>query len=161
MDFSKLTAIRNANPAGQKFDLKWSKAKEEFRFSDKQFASMQLEYNSLTQFDHPDGRVIIAVVPGNDGVFYKKQKGKVKGKRVKNGRLSKACEDAGLDNNLTLVHLGADQGNEMYEIVSKTNEGNPYLEEDENQTQNEADPNQTDIEDEIVKSNVEPIKDEF
>lgn len=121
MDFSKLTPVSNANPTGQNFVMKWNPAKEEFRFSDKQFNEMQLEYNSLTQFDHQDGNVIyLGVVPGNDGVFYKKTKGAAKGKRFKNGRLSQMCSEIGLDpKGLTLTHLGTNGNVEMYELSSE------------------------------------------
>ena len=156
MDFSKLTMVSNANPTGQNFDLKWSKAKEEFRFSDKIFTQLQLEYNSLAQFENTENKVIIAVCPGNDGVFYKKQTGKVKGKRFKNGRLSQVCENVGLSTDLTVKHLGTFELKEMYEIVNRVSEPvteepkNPYLEEEETHTDVEQDLNE-----------VEPIKDQF
>ncbi len=146
MDFSKLTMVSNANPTGQNFDLKWSKAKEEFRFSDKLFTKMQLEYNSLAQFENTENKVIIAVCPGNDGVFYKKQTGKVKGKRFKNGRLSQVCEEAGLGTDLSVKHLGTHELKEMYEIVNRVSEEAeipyPYAEKDGAQPTMEAELNE-------------------
>ena len=158
MDFSKLTMVSNANPSGQNFDLKWSKAKEEFRFSDKVFAQMQLEYNSLAQFENTENKVIIAVCPGNEGIFYKKQTGKVKGKRVKNGRLSQACEEAGLTTDLSVKHLGTFEQKEMYEVVNRVPQvegvtDNPYLDDEEKSTL-------TDLEQDV--NIVEPVhKDSF
>jgi hypothetical protein len=148
MDFSKLVAVSNANPTGQAFDLKWSAATEKFRWSDRLYSQLQLEYNSLTQFMTEDNTVIIGVVPGNDGVFYKKQKGSAKGKTVKNAVLSKACTDAGLDKKtLTVKSLGDNNGIAMYQIIDgsmevasktpvkepkqdDTDEPNPFLEEE-------------------------------
>ena len=146
MDFSKLVAVSNANPTGQAFDLKWSAATEKFRWSDRLYSQLQLEYNSLTQFMTEDNTVIIGVVPGNDGVFYKKQKGSAKGKTVKNAVLSKACTDAGLDKKtLTVRSLGDNSGIAMYQIIDAsfptdkgnqepqkdaTDEANPFLEEE-------------------------------
>ena len=164
MDFSKLTKVGNANPAGQKFDLKLSKAKEEFRFSDKLFAQMQLEYNSLAQFDNTEGKVIIAVCPGNSGVFYKKSTGKVKGKRFKNSRLAQACEVAGLPVDLSANHLGSFEDKEMYEIVSRIPAGvedNPLLTKEEKSAISEdAHDEMIEIGDEKV-NDVEPVNDQF
>jgi len=160
MDFSKLVAVGNANPTGQSFDLKWSAATEKFRFSDKLYATMQLEYNSLTQYETADKTVVIGVVPGNEGVFYKKQKGSAKGKTFKNARLSQACTEAGLDKKtITVKHLGNNDGTEMYQII----DGNFVTESEENKDQI-ADENPADDNpylEETEKSNVEPVKDEF
>jgi hypothetical protein len=163
MDFSKLVAVSSANPTGQAFDLKWSAQTEKFRWSDRLFAEMQLEYNSLTQFATEDRTVVIGVVPGNEGVFYKKQKGSAKGKTFKNAVLSAACTTAGLDKKtLTVTSLGDNAGVAMYQItdgsfVTKIEESkaeateeptaddNPYLEEDAP----------------IVENDVEPIEDKF
>ncbi len=160
MDFSKLAAVSNANPSGQAFDLKWSKAKSEFRFSDKLFASMQLEYNSLTQYENPEGIVLIGVNPANEGVFYKKQKGSVKGKRFKNEKLSAAVEAAGLGSKLTAVHRGANGAIEMYQIMNKADADNPYLAPEDDQVE-EIDPNQMEIGEDKAEADVEPIKDSF
>ncbi len=121
MDFSKLTPVSNSNPTGQNFVMKWNPAKQEFRFSDKQFNEMQLEYNSLTQYDSTDGKIYLGVCPESTGVFYKKTKGSSKGKRFKNARLSEACEVAGLDpKTLTITDLGTNGQIQMFEISSET-----------------------------------------
>lgn len=182
MDFSKLSPVSNANPVGQSFVLKWNPAKEEFRFSDKQFSEMQLEYNSLMQYDSDDkSTVFIGVCPSNEGVFYKKSKGAAKGKRFKNARLSQACTEAGLDpKSLTLTHLGTNVKIEMYQISSEVIHEVAVAEVES--TIEETDPNQLDIEsdinadedgapmkempDEAVDmeadvNHVEPLKDEF
>jgi hypothetical protein len=165
MDFSKLVAVGNANPTSQAFDLKWSAQTEKFRWSDRLFAQMQLEYNSLTQFETNDGQVIIGVVPGNDGVFYKKQKGSAKGKTFKNAVLSKACTDAGLDKKtLTVTSLGDNGGIAMYRIVDG------MFVTGENATEEASQEPQQDIADENPyleeentpkKNDVKPVKDEF
>lgn len=161
MDFSKLVKVGNSNPTGQSFDLKWSAATEKFRFSDKLYATMQLEYNSLTQYETADKTVIIGVVPGNDGVFYKKQKGSAKGKTFKNARLSAACTEAGLDKKtITVKHLGDNNGIEMYQIIDGTHV--TELKEEEVDQMQDEDPTANDnpyLQPE--KNDVEPIKDEF
>ncbi len=155
MDFSQLTAVGNANPTGQDFDLQWYKGKGEFRFSDKLFASMQLEYNSLTQFDDPEGKIIIAVMPGNTGVFYKKNKGAAKGKRFKNIRLSEACDAAGFTTNkLTCEHLGSNNGAEYYEVKPAGADQTPIEEAAEQPVDDMPWP-----EEEAVASNVTPNDD--
>jgi len=181
MDFSKLSPVGNANPVGQSFVMKWNPAKEEFRFSDNQFSEMQLEYNSLMQYEAEDKSVVmIGVCPSNEGIFYKKSKGAAKGKRFKNARLSQACTEAGLDpKSLTLTHLGSNGNIEMYQISSEVihEVGITDVEFEEDSV---VDPNQMEIEPtkeadengapmksmpedslEAETNYVEPLKDEF
>jgi hypothetical protein len=165
MDFSKLVAVSNANPTGQAFDLKWSAATEKFRWSDRLFAEMQLEYNSLTQFATEDGTVVIGVVPGNEGVFYKKQKGSAKGKTFKNAVLSAACTTAGLDKKtLTVINLGDNAGTSMYRIVDGTFNGQDTAEEqvpEEATEEPTKDENPYLEEESAPETDVEPIEDKF
>ena len=132
MDFSKLQSVNNANPKGQNFKIKWNLAKQEFTLSEKLFQSMAVEYNSLRQFDLRDASaegqelgvltgVVLAVVPGDKGVFYKTNKGKTKGRRFKNSRLSNSCEELGiLPENIDIIFEGHHEGNVMYKLVDST-----------------------------------------
>ena len=140
-DFSKLTPINSANPKGQNFDIKWNVNKHEFTFSDKMFEKMTLEYNSLAQRNDmqtsmgEDGvevqtvrGVFLFVCPGNDGVFHKKAKGKQKGKRFKNEKLSTTCIELGiLPKDIAISYEGAFEDKEVYRLYAsiKTEEAPP------------------------------------
>jgi len=119
MDFSKLSPVNIVNPKGQNFKLKWYPTKQEFKFSNNLFAELQLEYNSLSQFDDPDGAVFLAVCPGNAGVFYKKAQGRTKGKRFKNARLSETCQTLGLPTDLDLRYVGDNNELKMYKVIPR------------------------------------------
>jgi hypothetical protein len=130
MDFSRLQAVKTVNPTGQKFNIEWKPGKQSFRLSDAMFAKMDLEYNSLEQFDDiivgEDGEnelvgVFLAVCKGNDGKFHKKQKGKQKGKAFKNIRLSETVEKLGITPELIdIEYKGANGTMEMYQLVKST-----------------------------------------
>ena len=114
IDFSKLTAVNSANPQGQKYDLHWNTSKDMFRFSDVAYSRMQVELNSLTQFDDKD-KVFLAVCPGDSGVFYKTRKGVKKGKTFKNSNLADALRKAGVtERNFLLVGEGEDANGKQY-----------------------------------------------
>lgn len=130
MDFSRLQSVEKINPIAQKFDIQWKPGKETFRLSDNMFNKMDLEYNSLRQFDdviasEVEGEsdelvgVFLAVCPGNSGKFHKKLKGKSKGKTFKNGALSSALISLGVTpDNLAIEYKGKNGDLEMYQLLA-------------------------------------------
>jgi hypothetical protein len=108
MDFSKLRSIQTTNPREQKFELKWSKVKESFTWSNGKFDELALEHNSLELFVMDEvNEIYLGVHPGNAGPFYKRADGKMKGKTFKSISFSRACEASGFgDNLLTVTAVG-------------------------------------------------------
>jgi len=119
MDLSKMTRVGVTNPKGQNFKLKFSEKNESIIFSHKLFAELQLEYNSLSQFDNEEKKAVIGVCPGDSGDFYKKRIG-AKGRKVKSSVLTKVLVANGVKTGrLDLVSLGENDGVHYYEVVQE------------------------------------------
>jgi len=94
VDFSKLQKVTKVNPLKkdkkQDYDLMYMVKAEKFRFSEALFEEIGLHDNSVIQYNVYDGNdkgVYLCIVPGNDGIFLKKQEKGAKGKEFKNGEL--------------------------------------------------------------------------
>lgn len=123
MDLSKMTRVGVTNPKGQNFKLKFSEKNESITFSHKLFAELQLEYNSLSQFDNEEKKAVIGVCPGDSGDFYKKRIG-AKGRSVKSTVLTKVLVANGVKTGrLDLVSLGENEGVHYYEVVQEGKDG--------------------------------------
>lgn len=121
MDFSNLKAVSKANTKegkGQSFKFKVHKREEsQFKISNKLYAELGLgEGKGLKQFNAQDA-VYVAVMPSEQAVFYKDQKGKI----FKNEMLLAALQERGInEDKLDLEHAGEQEGINYYKIVVDT-----------------------------------------
>ena len=123
MDLSKMTRVGITNPKGQNFKLKFSEKNASITFSHKLFAELQLEYNSLSQYDNDEKKAVIGICPGDSGDFYKKRVG-AKGRSVKSTVLAKVLVANGVKTGrLDLVSLGENDGVHYYEVVQEGKDG--------------------------------------
>jgi hypothetical protein len=87
-----------------------------FTVTKKFFDDHGLASNSLSQFNSPDG-VVIAVTPGNSGVFFRNTKKGAKGRTFKNDELNKALNDKAFDGKyFALDLLGEDNGIKYFQV---------------------------------------------
>lgn len=147
VDFSKLQKVTKINPSKkdkvQDYDLMYMVKSEKFRFSEALFEEVGLYDNSVIQYNIYEGNdsgVYLCIVPGNDGIFLKKQEKGTKGKEFKNGELYNAIltingrpedtiyfklEDAGEFNGYPLFQITLDA--ERYERIVVGIEAEPTL----------------------------------
>lgn len=84
-------------PKNEPFDLRRGveKNSQKFTFTPKSWNELQLATNSAKQFNAPD-KVIVAIMPGNTGVFLKNTAKGQKGRAFKNEELAKALDERGI-----------------------------------------------------------------
>jgi hypothetical protein len=84
-------------PKEERFDLRRSNTKSgvRFTFTRRAFDRLELENNSAKQFLQPTS-VVVAVMPGNSGIFLRNTNKGAKGRAFKNDELSKALDERGI-----------------------------------------------------------------
>lgn len=85
-------------PKNEPFDLRRGTGKnsQKFTITTKAFEMLQMSANSAKQFNTAD-KVLLAIMPGNTGVFLKNTAKGAKGRSFKNEELAKALDDRGIN----------------------------------------------------------------
>lgn len=105
-------------PKNEPFDLRRSTTVngERFTFTRKAWDRLAIGDNSAKQFNTANG-VVVAIMPGNSGVFLKNTKKGGKGRAFKNDELAKALDDRGITGKrFSFRTLGEKDGAKYYSL---------------------------------------------
>lgn len=105
-------------PKNEPFDLRRSTTKtgERFTFTRKSFETLQIGPNSAKQFNTADS-VVVAVMPGNTGVFLKNTAKGGKGRAFKNDELAKALDERSISARaFAFEFIGEEAGARYYKL---------------------------------------------
>lgn len=135
MDLNAFKPVKRVNTtrAGEKpYDIRIEKDGR-FSLTSKAFGTLSLHDNSLEQFNSPDGKIALVVMPGQSGTFARGIQGRQKGGKFKNETLLNDLRNRGIAGNYLKLTFIGERDNQKYFQITEAQVSDAEAAEAENQ----------------------------